>query len=798
LSATNRLRTLLSEKACLLVLDDAWQAAHVRSFLVGGPQCLLLITTRLSEIGEQIGASPVELNEMTPVEARSLVEKWSGGVEDADRVNAAWLMREVGYLPLALELIGAQVKKLGWKEYRERWCSQGLRAIRRGRRSQGKDDSLWDSLELSVGALSPEDRARYFSLGVFEEDTPFPANACAALWRCSEDDAADLLIDLTGQALLRTRSESGSPRYVFHDLFHEFVIERLGKEGRTQANRSLIEGYRVLCHGEWANGPDDGYFFEHLARHLAAAGEVAELYAMVGSRWLETQFRRSHSHRAVASDLGQVLAVAASESPPSLFQIIRATFIRSALGSLATRADGDCLAALARIGKVEMACGHADLVPNPVKRSRTYRLIAQEVLARGEIAEARRLLQQALSVTDSVDPEHYRSIALSDLAEAIVDAGDVATAQSVAADAERAARSEAHEHFRSDLMLRAARAHARAGDAQRGIALAEDALTVIERESDGVRRLALLVRLEAVFAMAGKADRAIEIGVKGSSLFDQINSAIGTTEYFPGTYAADLSEAFLEAGTVNSAAIISEKWLGRSWKGASTLAGAASALIVAGEANQGSKLVDQSAEIVLELLEEDQHSFDASDRIEGLGRVTAALTHAGRSPQAIELAGLAAEPEARSHALGTVALALAQADQVDEACQAIEASLAASQRLIKDDKRMSGWLTAAARALNAIGSTASAVESANGALRLAQNWKADSWRDNENMSLLARTLADLGEPAKALSLIDRMEEPARQARALIELIRARGDDPAQVVRGRSARRNSSAASGRAR
>jgi len=34
--ASSHLRTLLREKVCLLVVDDAWRAGHVRPFLVGG------------------------------------------------------------------------------------------------------------------------------------------------------------------------------------------------------------------------------------------------------------------------------------------------------------------------------------------------------------------------------------------------------------------------------------------------------------------------------------------------------------------------------------------------------------------------------------------------------------------------------------------------------------------------------------------------------------------------------------------------------------------------------------------
>jgi len=203
MGATAQLRSLLNEQACLLVVDDVWKTEHVKPFLVGGRRCLVLITTRKREIADDVGAEEFELNEMTPVEAKLLVENWSGEAKDDEHDSQKWLMHEVGYLPLALEVIGAQVKRLGsWWEYHRRWESQKLNALKRGRGSHGKEDSVSDSLSLSVEALSEEDRQRFWRLGVFPEDVPFPALACAALWGCAEAEASDVLNDFAGQQVL--------------------------------------------------------------------------------------------------------------------------------------------------------------------------------------------------------------------------------------------------------------------------------------------------------------------------------------------------------------------------------------------------------------------------------------------------------------------------------------------------------------------------------------------------------------------------------------------------------------------
>ena len=43
----------------------------------------------------------------------------------------------------------------------------------------------------------------------------------------------------------------------------------------------LLAAYREQCPGGWASGPDDGYFYQHLAHHLHQAGRIPELQALL-------------------------------------------------------------------------------------------------------------------------------------------------------------------------------------------------------------------------------------------------------------------------------------------------------------------------------------------------------------------------------------------------------------------------------------------------------------------------------------------------------------------------------------
>lgn len=105
------LRSVLRDRAVLLVVDDVWAEEHVRPFLVGGPRCRVLITTREAYIARAVGARLYELDVFSPEQALELLEKRLGReFTGAERNTAEELAREVGYLPLALELAAAQIE----------------------------------------------------------------------------------------------------------------------------------------------------------------------------------------------------------------------------------------------------------------------------------------------------------------------------------------------------------------------------------------------------------------------------------------------------------------------------------------------------------------------------------------------------------------------------------------------------------------------------------------------------------------------------------------------------------------
>jgi NB-ARC domain/TIR domain len=113
LECTNRYRTLLQEKAALVIVDDIWRTADIEPFLAESRRSRLLFTTRDASIAAATGAFEHVTDLVTPEQARALLARWASHPPDALPAEAAELVRECGRLPLALSMIGAGREERG-------------------------------------------------------------------------------------------------------------------------------------------------------------------------------------------------------------------------------------------------------------------------------------------------------------------------------------------------------------------------------------------------------------------------------------------------------------------------------------------------------------------------------------------------------------------------------------------------------------------------------------------------------------------------------------------------------------
>ncbi|MEU6279249.1 BTAD domain-containing putative transcriptional regulator [Streptomyces sp. NPDC047028] len=221
------LRSLLSGRRALIVLDNVSDTAQISSLLPGSDGCAVLVTTR-SKLWSLPASARLTLPGFDTDEAIALLERIAGPERIAeDRPAARELVRRCGLLPLAVRIVASRLAS------RPAWQTASLSA-------RLADESLRLSAlrveDLTVAAVFEmgyrqltEAQARAFRLlaAVCEPDIGLPA-ACAVL-ELGEGEAEERLESLVDVSLVETRRPG---RYRLHDLLRVF-----GRQQATAAER---------------------------------------------------------------------------------------------------------------------------------------------------------------------------------------------------------------------------------------------------------------------------------------------------------------------------------------------------------------------------------------------------------------------------------------------------------------------------------------------------------------------------------------------------------------------------------
>ena len=474
-AASAHLRTLLHERAVLLIVDDAWDPAHVLPFRVGGPHCHVLVTTRRADVADELGAHLYQVDVMTPEQSLVFLSvRLERPLPETERRDAHRLARAVGYLPLALELVAARVARgVSWSALlqdleQEIARLETLESPRDRRRGQLR---LVASLNLSLEALRAEDGKAwgcFVRLGVPPEDVIIATPMAATLWGVGGTQASEMLELLWSDALLTASAPvqvEGQtwPGYRLHDLLHDLARRLLVAEapqglGLTlaQAHASLLRSYWSQTQDElWHTLPDDGYIHTHLTWHMERAGWADSLHALLReetaqgrSGWYEVREGLGQAAGYLA-DVGRAWRLAQAQSTAPNAQIgteiglqCRYALIVASLNSLAKNMPPALLAMLVQEKMWSLAQGLAyarqvsdaeqqvealvRLAPHLTEPLREEALVAalgmqtpwRRAEALAELAPylPEPLLWEALAAARVIESEYWRAIELVGLA----------------------------------------------------------------------------------------------------------------------------------------------------------------------------------------------------------------------------------------------------------------------------------------------------------------------------------------------------------------------------------------------
>jgi hypothetical protein len=289
-AAGSRLAELLAERDILLVVDDVWDAMHLKPFLQGGTHCARLITTRNEDV-LPVNAQSLVVDAMQPNEAVRLLSfgLQTEALTATEQQALRALVARLGEWALLLKLANAVLRdRVGRGEALINALAYLNKALdRRGltafdaAKAQDRNVAVSATLRVSFELLSEEQYARYQELAVFPEDVDIPLATLEKLWKATgglDDFDTEELCRILYRHSLLLNFDLAKRTIRLHDVIRSYLQKAVG-DALTALHAHLLDAHALK---QWADLPDnEPYLWDHLAYHLVASGRIEELVATV-------------------------------------------------------------------------------------------------------------------------------------------------------------------------------------------------------------------------------------------------------------------------------------------------------------------------------------------------------------------------------------------------------------------------------------------------------------------------------------------------------------------------------------
>ncbi|WP_328609579.1 tetratricopeptide repeat protein [Amycolatopsis sp. NBC_00345] len=242
------LRSLLSGRRVLMVLDNAASPEHVRPLLPSDPSCAVLITSRdeLRGLVALDGARRLPVGVVSAAEGRAMVANIVGAERvAAEPVAADALGAACGYLPLGLRIASTNLA-----DSASRSIAEYVERLRPGAKLDAMEiegdeqAAVRLAFDLSYSTVKPA-LSQFFRMVGGIPGPDFDHLAAAAVAEKDPDEAQRMLDRLATTNLIGT---AGPGRFHFHDLIKEFAAERAREQDpardREAALTRLFAWYR--------------------------------------------------------------------------------------------------------------------------------------------------------------------------------------------------------------------------------------------------------------------------------------------------------------------------------------------------------------------------------------------------------------------------------------------------------------------------------------------------------------------------------------------------------------------------
>ncbi|MFP3965375.1 NB-ARC domain-containing protein [Actinomadura fulvescens] len=323
------LARVLGDRRVLLIIDNVWSATDLAPFLLGGPGCVRLVTTRNARVCPS-RTTQLRLGPMSPGEIRELLRRSVPRLAQAETMRLAELC---GGWPLLATVVSSAVgQDVAAGAPPERAVSEagqvldtlGPHAFDVWDSDQRKDaighaiTSSLRSLEAHVEISGGHGlRDRYLSLAVFPAATPIPLSVLSAWWGEAFGWTASAVRQLCRVLADRSLIDAylaDRDAILLHDVFRSHLRHLVGEDW-PHLHRSLIDTYRPTSDGGWSElGVEHEYMWRYLSYHLHQADLGDELVDVLATPAYVVNKAASFGHEALVIDQ---LAIRALDRPTS-------------------------------------------------------------------------------------------------------------------------------------------------------------------------------------------------------------------------------------------------------------------------------------------------------------------------------------------------------------------------------------------------------------------------------------------------------------------------------------------------
>ncbi len=291
--ASIKLAEVLGDKACLMVIDDVWNAAHLRPFLRGGKRCARIITTRDSTTLPETARLRVPVDAMHQQEALALLSyDLPKGEIEAIRALATRLGEWPFLLKLANGVLRERVNTMGQP------LSAALAYVQKALEKRGltafdarnpveRHQAVAITLGTSFEHLKKDELARYQEMAIFPEDVEIPLAAVTKLWTVTgglDDFDTEELCTRLSQLSLLLRYDLTTQRIQLHDVVRTYLEEQVPSQ-LPILHGQFLDAYELQY--EPVKSARDPYLCRYLAYHLVKAERWDELKKLLlNVEWL--------------------------------------------------------------------------------------------------------------------------------------------------------------------------------------------------------------------------------------------------------------------------------------------------------------------------------------------------------------------------------------------------------------------------------------------------------------------------------------------------------------------------------